>query len=325
MTRLSDVSYAPTPGPHDARPGSALHACLLLAGLLAVAGCGGGGHAGAEAAGGGIVLSPNPANMGSRITVQFTDDRMREADCRYEWRRNGSVIENATTNGLDPASFAKNDDITVTVSASGAAVGATRTMTGHVHVQNSPPRLTNVTIGLSTSSGAAQLEAHVQCADPDGDVPTYTYRWLRNGAPIENATAATLPLAQLGRGDGVVLEVTANDGEATSPPLRSEPYLSQNRPPAFTSQPMKPGSRDGEFSYQATAADPDGDELRFELVSGPAQMTVDATTGSVRWTLPQGDQRRGQFPVRLRVTDSKGGEATQEFTIDLDPPPAKTS
>jgi hypothetical protein len=299
---------------------------MALAGALVLGGCSAGGSpsTGSVAMGGGLQMSPSPATSVSRIAVVFADDRMRQVKCAYEWRRNGNLIPDATTSGLDPSQFSKNDEITVTVNATGPEVGGEKTFQGKVRVINTPPMLTSVTVALAVASGVPQLETHVGCADPDGDVPTYSYRWLKNGAPIEGATAASLPLSLLGRGDRVTVEVVARDDESSSPPLTSEPFTLDNRPPAFTSQPMTPTPRDQVFEYHATAADPDGDPLRFELVTGPAGMIVDPS-GAIRWELPTKEDRHGTFPVRIRASDGKGGEATQDFTISLDPPPGKTS
>jgi hypothetical protein len=301
-------------------------AVLALAGALALGGCSGQGSGSARVAdhrGGALRLAPDPANTASRISVAFRDAGLQSAPCRFEWRRNGNVIADAGTDGLDPSRFSKNDVIAVTVTAPAPSGGKARTLQAEVRVVNTPPKLTGANLATSTASGAPVLQANVECADPDGDVPSYDYRWFKNGAPVDDLTGASLPLTRLARGDRVVVEVVARDDVSSSTPLRSDPYTVGNRPPQFSSQPNAPRSSDASFEYQAVAKDPDGDPLQYELVSGPAGMTVDPG-GIVHWSLPSGTLRRGAFPVRIRATDSKGGEATQDFTIRLDPPPAKS-
>jgi hypothetical protein len=145
---------------------------------------------------------------------------------------------------------------------------------------------------------------------------------LRNGALMEAETGPSLPMDSLALGDQVAVEVVASDGESESPPVRGESAPLQNRPPRFTSQPVAPGPADSEFRYRAVASDQDQDPLRYELVSGPSGMAVNPD-GNVIWTVPAGAGRRGEYAVTIRAADSKGGAATQQFTIRLDPPVAK--
>lgn len=326
MRLRSDSFTASGAGARLAPPRPFRTSVLALAGMLAIGGCsagGGGGGSVAEGGHSGLHLSPSPATSATRIAVVFADDRLRAANCRFEWRRNGSVIADATTSGLDPSEFKKHDEITVVASAVDPSVGKVRKLSGSVKVENTPPKLTGLSLVVSTASGKPELVTHVECADPDGDVPTYSYRWFKNNDALDNTDGASLPLTRFGRGDQIVVEVVARDDESASLPRRSDPYRLDNRPPEITSQPITPTVRDAVFQYHVTAADPDGDALHYELVTAPAGMTVDSA-GNVHWDLPAGEARHGAAPVRIRVTDAKGGEATQDFTIQLDPPPIKT-
>jgi hypothetical protein len=69
------------------------------------------------------------------------------------------------------------------------------------------------------------------------------------------------------------------------------------------------------YQYQATATDPDGDALTFELVSGPAGMVVHPKSGIVAW-VPDATQA-GTHDVFLQVRDARGAVAAQEFTITV--------
>jgi len=299
---------------------------LALLGCGLLAGCGSRAETRTAAGASGrlaVALSPDPANSASQITAVFAGARGRDAKATFEWRRNGSVISGAAGDRLDPSFFSKNDEIEVAVRYLDPADASERHLRARVRVENTPPRITRVTLAASTASGSALLAANVESADPDHDAPTYAYRWLKNGGWVEGATGSSLPLSGLARGDQVVVEVSAHDAASASAPVRSDPFLVDNRPPVFTSQPLSPRASDAAFQYQAMAADPDGDPLRYEVVSGPAGISVDRS-GNVFWMLPKGDQRGGEFPVRLRATDSKGGEAIQDFTVRLQPQPVKS-
>ncbi len=296
---------------------------LLLAGAALFGGCSARSGSITVAAGhhdNGVRLTPDPANATSRIAVVFDDSRIMPASCRYQWTRNGMLIVDANSDALDPASFSKNDLIAVTVGVPDVASGTEKTLKADVHVQNSPPKLTRVSVVIAPAAGVSTLQARVESVDPDGDNLTYTYRWFKNGKLIDGASESSVQLSKVGTGDGVIVEAVAHDGVSDSAPLRSDALTVDNRPPVFTSQPGAPKPADVEFQYSAIASDPDGDALHIELVRGPDGMTVDPS-GSVQWSLPTGQDHRGDFSVRLRATDSKGGEATQDFTIHLDPPP----
>jgi hypothetical protein len=179
----------------------------------------------------------------------------------------------------------------------------------------------HATLALTTASGKAEVQTTVSSTDPDGDRVTYEYRWFKNGTLIAGAAGPSLPASDFARGDKVSAEVVASDGQGKSAPVRADPVGLENHPPQFTSQPYAPGAKDDAFHYRAIATDADGDSLRYELVQGPSGMTVDPY-GNVSWTLPPRESRRGDQPVVIRASDPAGGQATQEFTIHLDAPPA---
>ncbi len=78
-----------------------------------------------------------------------------------------------------------------------------------------------------------------------------------------------------------------------------------NKPPRFTSAPIVEVEASsgvvGEYQYSGAAYDENGHELRYTLVSGPAEMTVDAGTGEVTWDPSATDA--GTHNVALLVED----------------------
>jgi RHS repeat-associated protein len=83
------------------------------------------------------------------------------------------------------------------------------------------------------------------------------------------------------------------------------------RPPVFTSAPIVDATEEALYTYQATAEDPNADALTFELVAGPAGMTVSAA-GLVQFT-PTNAQV-GPHAVSIRVTDGRF-PVVQEYTL----------
>jgi hypothetical protein len=289
---------------------------LLASCALALSGCGSvEQRAAAMPSGDAIRLSPSPGYANARLAVVFGEGAPDPARCQFEWRRNGMRIEGETGRELPPARFRRGDHILVRV-VSATADAEPQAWTAQTQVANSAPQVSRVTIAMDDDPAGSALRAVVECTDVDGDTPRLEYEWFRNGDPIENATEPSIRVASLQRGDRLTVSVVARDFESAAPPAQSEAFSLENHAPAFTSQPTAPGPDDDTFAYRAVAADPDGDVLRFEIVSGPDGLTV-SPQGQVLWTLPGREARRGDFAVRIRATDSHGGEAVQEFTLRI--------
>lgn len=142
---------------------------------------------------------------------------------------------------------------------------------------------------------------------------TLEYRWYLNGEEVLQEITPHFPGEQLNRGDQLSIEITlVLPGGDRLPPFISQPFEVSNANPTITSDPST-ATTTGNFIYQVTATDPDGDYLTFHLESGPDYMTIDATTGLLQWrfeTMPE-----GSFPVKIVVDDGVGGQATQAFEL----------
>ena len=89
-----------------------------------------------------------------------------------------------------------------------------------------------------------------------------------------------------------------------------------NQPPVFASTPATQATRGELYRYDAQASDPDvADVLAFNLDTAPAGMTVDPASGRIEWT--PADDQVGTHAVAVRVSDGRGGQAVQEFTITV--------
>lgn len=290
--------------------------CVML--VLALAGCS--GHAARRSDGGGpataLRLAPSPPTVTAQLAAVLDVPHVDPNQCRYAWRLNHQEIYGATTGRLDPHQFRKGDLIGVVVTIPGPDGEPSKILRTEARVANTPPVVRSARVTADPSNGGADLEASTDCWDPDGDPITCSYRWFRNGQPIEGETGVRLPAMSFTRGDRIAVQVVARDGEAGSEPMRSDPFTLDNRAPLFTAQPEQLPSDPGAFRYQARATDPDGDALHFELVKAPTGMTI-TPGGAIEWALPAPDARQGEYAVTIRATDSKGGEATQDFTIRL--------
>ncbi|MCW5980904.1 MAG: M36 family metallopeptidase [Bryobacteraceae bacterium] len=106
--------------------------------------------------------------------------------------------------------------------------------------------------------------------------------------------------------DGVFYEVSTVFTAAYDLPPELGPG---NRWPKVTGRPTAvPGLGDA-YSYKIQATDPDGDPLLYELLDGPAGMTVDQS-GLVKWTAGFIEER-----AAIAVSDGRGGKAIHGFSI----------
>ncbi len=71
------------------------------------------------------------------------------------------------------------------------------------------------------------------------------------------------------------------------------------------------------YAFQVKATDPDGDSLTYSIKTPPAGMTIDPSTGLVKWDVPP--EFKGRASVSVSVTDGHGGEAIQSLTIEITP------
>ncbi|MFN6997022.1 MAG: putative Ig domain-containing protein, partial [Aquincola tertiaricarbonis] len=88
-----------------------------------------------------------------------------------------------------------------------------------------------------------------------------------------------------------------------------------NQAPVFSSVPPQQAQAGTAWQYAAQAADADGAVVTYVLLQGPEGLSLDAQTGVLRWT-PTADSL-AQTPVVLRAYDTRGGYATQVFTIEV--------
>ncbi|MGN6545519.1 MAG: putative Ig domain-containing protein, partial [Aureliella sp.] len=112
------------------------------------------------------------------------------------------------------------------------------------------------------------------------------------------------------------ISITASDGRggvATQTFTLSVLSSLPNRPPVFQSAPNTGVLPGADYRYAAEASDADNDAIVFSLAEGPSGMTVDAASGLVSYD----NAVSGVYSVALTASDTRGGTATQRFTLQV--------
>jgi hypothetical protein len=140
---------------------------------------------------------------------------------------------------------------------------------------------------------------------------------------IKNQTTASesLDLSSLSDNTTYYWTVDASDGKSTGTDVPTEIWAFTVRiPPAnipvrFTSSPSAIAWVGKEYAYNLTSIDEDGDIPIFSIISAPANMTLDPSTGKLRWTPSSSDI--GNHTISVRVADGRGSTDNQTFTITV--------
>lgn len=181
---------------------------------------------------------------------------------------------------------------------------------------NFPPEIRSVIFVPEVFRKGDSLGVEVSGSDLDGDDVIYEYAWEKNGIPAGTTNRIG---AALKRNDVIAVTITPFDGEVRgrSVTLRRE---IQNVPPSI--EGVKDVRLEGDtYTCRVLAIDPDGDPLTYVLKDAPSGMSIDGSTGTIRWFIPSGFH--GKIPATVLVSDGSGGNAlyTMVVTVREDPSP----
>jgi hypothetical protein len=172
----------------------------------------------------------------------------------------------------------------------------------------------NITVPGAVSAGGPYTVDEGGSVQLTATCPTCTsFRWdLDANGTFE--TTGPMPVFSAATIDGPAERTVRLEGCVGGACSESTAQVTiRNVAPTITSSPTTTGMVGQVYMYDAAATDPAGprDPLTFSLVSAPAGMTVNATTGLIQWT----PSAPGNAAVTLRVADGDGGTAQQSWNI----------
>jgi len=246
-----------------------------------------------------VSTSGTPAHE-TRLAYEWFVDGRRQTETGHTLRLEGGVSRGSR---IEVSVVARHDE------------GRSQPVRAQTQVGNSAPVLHRLAFEPAREISASHdLMVIPNATDSDDDDLDFDYVWEVNGSRHESRSAV-LPAEGLRRGDSIRVRVRASDGDDWSNTIASDVLRVQNSDPRITSTP---GAFDdqGRFVYSIQAEDPDGDrQLSYRLLEGPDGMVLDVVDATLRWTPTQA--QAGKHPVRIEVSDRKGGVATQSFVVEL--------
>ena len=234
----------------------------------------------------------------------------------YQWKKNGEEVMGETDAIVESGRFAKGDHMEVEVVLFQDETERDRRRSDPVIILNSPPVVKSATIKPSPAYSRDELEAKVEVLDADGDYIRYTYQWEKAGKDIPDASSPTLSRSFFKKGDKISYRINVTDGESEEIVFHANAITILNSPPCILSQPSGEISEESLYEYRITAEDPDGDPITFGLSAAPEGMTVDASTGMIRWKV--GETQLGKsYEFKVIVSDIEGALALQPITLKV--------
>lgn len=107
---------------------------------------------------------------------------------------------------------------------------------------------------------------------------------------------------------------------AMSPKSEDAVKLVYNQPPSITSKPKSlKVYATSTFSYQATATDPEKNDLEFSLIENPGDMSIDEK-GAITWKTTTASVGLHHVSLKVQETQKRENVAIQSFDLYILPP-----
>ena len=270
-----------------------------------------------------VSILPSPAVLAGPLMVRVEAQDL-DADTvkfRYRWFVNGKEISGQTGETLPPTLVKRDDHLTVEVTPFDGKTNGVPQVSAPVHIVNTPPILSSLTVDFDYGAQGRQLLAHADVLDPDQDDVSLTYRWKKNETVVKEGQESTLSVAGLTSQDVVDVEVTASDGSSNGTTMLSGRFTMSNSSPTILSSPSV-SAAGSTYEYQVQATDPDGDPITYKLDEAPPGMIIGEQSGRIHWSVTP--EAKGSHRIKVVAQDNKGGFAAQDFELSISAP-AKTS
>jgi hypothetical protein len=261
-------------------------------------------------------IYPKTAYTNNSLRIKMAKAKKEEyLYIAVKWFRNGQEIYNYNDPTLVPQKFRKGDQIYAEVNLLGPEALDEPVRTLPVKIINTPPQIIEAS-AIMKQIPSDVITARVNAVDADKDKIRYNFKWYVNDRQVSGENKEFLNVAECQNGDEVYAEVIALDGDDESPPYKSEPLRIGSNVLQITSQPPNGVGEDRRYTYQVSATGPEPESMIYQLITGPPGMGM-SKTGRIEWQMPAPKLGENVYEVVVRVADATGGEAFQEFEINV--------
>jgi hypothetical protein len=125
--------------------------------------------------------------------------------------------------------------------------------------------MTSVSLLPERPNRENDLSLIIQSQDPDGDLVSYRYQWIKNDAEMAGENGTILKAGNFGKGDVLQVRITPSDGKQDGKPFLSNPVKILNAAPVATEvwiEPRTPTVQD-DLKAMEKITDADGDSIYF--------------------------------------------------------------
>jgi hypothetical protein len=214
------------------------------------------------------VITPTTAYTNTTLTgtYDYFDVDDDPDSSTYQWLKNGVVINGQTTSTLSGAYFNKGDAITFRVTAyDGKSTGNTITSDA-ITILNTLPVVSNATILQEEIYTDTTVSGSYTYYDEDGDTNTSMITWFVNNISVSNNQ--TLSSSLFVKGQTIIMQVTAYDGEEYGNSINSSGVIVLNTAPSVSDlnitplEPYTTSNLTGNYIFIDIDYDPD---LSYEM------------------------------------------------------------
>jgi hypothetical protein len=133
------------------------------------------------------------------------------------------------------------------------------------YTTNSPPSITSLSVIPENPRKENELSLIVQADDPNRDIISYTYQWLKNDTEIPGEDKRSLKTKDVRRGDIIQVRVTPSDGKEDGKSVLSAGVKIRNSSPVIQEVGIEPkiGYANDSLKAYVKGFDADGDSVSF--------------------------------------------------------------
>jgi C1A family cysteine protease len=236
------------------------------------------------------------------IAVSSLVDSGTSASASHIWNTAGTYQVKSMATDSKGATSGWSNALTVTISS------------------NNPPNTPSIPSGPTSGLPGTTYSYSTSAADPDGDKVKYTFDWgdgttQTETGLVDSETSASLDHIWSTAGTYQVKSMATDSKGATSGWSNALTITISvpNNPPATPSVPS--GTRSGRhgttYSYSTSAADPDGDKVKytFDWGDGTTQTETGLVNSGNTASSSHSWARRGTYLVKAMATDSKSASS----------------